>query len=291
MQTKAPLSIPRSFEVIILSSSVKGVGRIIPTDVWEFVSERWLSIPRGWALSPSPESIFTNIRQLAEINNNDNIKNICFWQLEDPELFVKKYTKLNSFFMMKDTKLRWQNHMCTTIPRKKSRNGDTLGPVELIVWPEQGNQGDWREQDDQGEVSIIIFGMSKSSGFQKYSICWVFQALCLCLCLPISRKKWSWLGPSGGMGWVKTPFTWQGRSFLLYSNSLLIRLRFSRSWKIYLLKMSSVRKHWVTRPKNFIETDTETFFRDQNFQDRDRDLFSRPNIFETFAKNKSKMAA
>ena len=66
---------------------------------------------------------------------------------------------------------------------EKSRNGDTLGPVKLIVWPEQGNQGDWREQDDQGEVSIIIFGMSKSSGFQKYSICWVFQALCLCLCL------------------------------------------------------------------------------------------------------------
>ena len=39
--------------------------------------------------------------------------------------------------------------------------------------------------------------------------------------------------------------------------------------------------HWVTRPKNFIETDTETFFRDQNFRDRDRDFFSRPNIFET----------
>ena len=54
---------------------------------------------------------------------------------------------------------------------KKSRNSDTLSPVELIVWPEQGNQGDQREQDDQGEVSIIIFGMSKSSGFQKYSIC------------------------------------------------------------------------------------------------------------------------
>ena len=30
---------------------------------------------------------------------------------------------------------------------KKSRNGDTLGPVELIIWPEQGNQGDWWEQD------------------------------------------------------------------------------------------------------------------------------------------------
>ena len=25
--------------------------------------------------------------------------------------------------------------------------------------------------------------MIKSSGFQKYSICWFFQALCLCLCL------------------------------------------------------------------------------------------------------------
>ena len=72
---------------------------------------------------------------------------------------------------------------------KKSRNGDTLGPVELNVWLEQNNQvgqddqGDRREQDDQGEVSIIIFGMSESSGFQKYSISWVFQALFLCLCL------------------------------------------------------------------------------------------------------------
>ena len=40
---------------------------------------------------------------------------------------------------------------------KKSRNSDTLGPVELIVCPEQGNQGDWLEHDGQGEVSIIIF--------------------------------------------------------------------------------------------------------------------------------------
>ena len=37
--------------------------------------------------------------------------------------------------------------------------------------------------------------------------------------------------------------------------------------------------HWVTTPKNFIETDTETFLWDQNF--RDRDFFSRLNIFET----------
>ena len=28
---------------------------------------------------------------------------------------------------------------------QKSTKGDTLGPVELIGWPEQGNQG---EQDD-----------------------------------------------------------------------------------------------------------------------------------------------
>ena len=63
------------------------------------------------------------------------------------------------------------------------QNGDTLGLVELIVWLEQGNQGDQREQDDQGEVSIIIFGMSESSGFQKYSKCRVFETLCLCFCL------------------------------------------------------------------------------------------------------------
>ena len=50
---------------------------------------------------------------------------------------------------------------------KKHRNGDTLGPLELIVWLEQGDQGDWREQDDQVEVSFIIFGMSKSSVFKN----------------------------------------------------------------------------------------------------------------------------
>ena len=43
----------------------------------------------------------------------------------------------------------------------------------------------------------------------------------------------------------------------------------------------STNYHWVTRPKNFIETDTETFFGDQNFRDRDWDFFLRPNIFET----------
>ena len=40
---------------------------------------------------------------------------------------------------------------------KKSRNVDTLGPVELIVWPKQGNQGDQGDQGDQGEVSIEWF--------------------------------------------------------------------------------------------------------------------------------------
>ena len=60
---------------------------------------------------------------------------------------------------------KWPKN-CVQIDKKgicyqKSRNGDTLGPVELIVWLEQGNQGDWLEHDGQGEVSIILFGMSK----------------------------------------------------------------------------------------------------------------------------------
>ena len=58
-------------------------------------------------------------------------------------------------------------------PNQISWNGDTLGPVELIVWPLL-------------EESIIIFGMSKSSGFKKYSICWVFQALSVSLSLSLS---------------------------------------------------------------------------------------------------------
>ena len=56
-------------------------------------------------------------------------------------------------------------------------NGDALGHVEMIVRLEQCNQ------DDQGEVSIIIIGMSESSGFQKFSKSRVFQTLCLCFCL------------------------------------------------------------------------------------------------------------
>ena len=50
----------------------------------------------------------------------------------------------------------------TNFTRKKSQIIDTLGPIEvqLIVWPGHGNQGDKgdrREQDNQGEASIIIF--------------------------------------------------------------------------------------------------------------------------------------
>ena len=36
----------------------------------------------------------------------------------------------------------WHLYVCN----KKSQNSDTLGPVELVVWTEQSNQGDWREQ-------------------------------------------------------------------------------------------------------------------------------------------------
>ena len=74
-----------------------------------------------------------------------------------------------------DTNSVASKHYPNKLWAQKARNGDTLGPVELIVWPEQVNQGDWRGQDGQGEVSIIIFGMRKSSGFQKYSISWVFR--------------------------------------------------------------------------------------------------------------------
>ena len=57
---------------------------------------------------------------------------------------------------------------------------------------------------------------------------------------------------------------------------------------IHWLHCWSCWHHWVTRPKNSIETDTETFFRDQNFWDRDRDFFSRPKFLRprpTLSKN------
>ena len=62
----------------------------------------------------------------------------------------------------------FSDHAVSKLNKQKSRNGDTLGHAELIIRPEHCNQGDhfdqgdWREQDDQGEVSIIIFGMSES---------------------------------------------------------------------------------------------------------------------------------
>ena len=87
-----------------------------------------------------------------------------------------------------------KNNTCVYIG-KKSQNGDTPGPVELIVWPEQGSwlpystylyfdfhllllfhlcsmtklkehsreicqeqgyQSDWHEQDDQGQVFLCL---------------------------------------------------------------------------------------------------------------------------------------
>ena len=91
-------------------------------------------------------------------------------------------------------------------------NGDTLGHVELIVWLEQCYQGDQREQDDQGEVSIIIFRMSESSGFQKMlhllavSGIWsVSLSLSSSLSLSLFLYLCSTyrLGPPGRMGRVK----------------------------------------------------------------------------------------
>ena len=48
----------------------------------------------------------------------------------------------------------------------------------MELWPEQGNQGDRREQDDQGKVSVIIFKMSHQDfkkgayvGFFRHFVC------------------------------------------------------------------------------------------------------------------------
>ena len=57
--------------------------------------------------------------------------------------------------------MNYMEIMSLKVNRENSRNGDTLGPVELIVWKEQSNQSDRREQYDQDEVSIIMFGMSE----------------------------------------------------------------------------------------------------------------------------------
>ena len=60
--------------------------------------------------------------------------------------------------------MNYMEIMSLKFNREISRNGDTLGPVELIVWKEQSNQSDQsdrREQYDQDEVSIIMFGMSE----------------------------------------------------------------------------------------------------------------------------------
>ena len=91
-------------------------------------------------------------------------RNPALWQSEKDSRYLfrshmshKKFTKLYCGCIPSFA----DNFHHTSV--KKSQNGDTLGPVELIVWLEQGNQGDWCEQDDQGEVFIIIFGMSTVS--------------------------------------------------------------------------------------------------------------------------------
>ena len=64
---------------------------------------------------------------------------------------------------------------------------------------------------------------------------------------------------------------------------------FSRELSVFtptIYKLTPV--HWVTRPKNFIETDTETFFRDQIFSRPILRLFLRLNLFETETETFSK---
>ena len=61
----------------------------------------------------------------------------CFWEGVNNKSLgkLKKYSE----------KFQSGPDRCAT---QKSRNGDTLGPVELNVGLEQGNQGARREQDD-----------------------------------------------------------------------------------------------------------------------------------------------
>ena len=80
---------------------------------------------------------------------------------------------------------------------------------------------------------------------------------------------WVWYGLYAFIYWKKWIFGRADMKFVI-----------SFTWPDFRAK-NFTYQHWVTRPKNFIETDTETFFQDQNFWDRYRDFFSTPNIFET----------
>ena len=76
-----PFMIWCEINIIIISGQTEE-REIIPMEVWE--STRWLSFPSQWDIWPSAKINIHNIRQLAEINNNDNIEDICRWQLLRP---------------------------------------------------------------------------------------------------------------------------------------------------------------------------------------------------------------
>ena len=84
----------------------------------------------------------------------------------------------------------------------------------------------------------------------------------------------------------KSSLSWRACDWTWYFSLLILKKPFdsisSSSTSIDILKLNQLHKqHWVTRPKKFIETDTETFFETKIFETdtetcfRDQ-MFSRP---------------
>ena len=55
--------------------------------------------------------------------------------------------------------------------KKKSQNGDTLGPVELIVWPEQVNQGDQGDRHEHDKGHSCRIGIMCPLGTSEFYNC------------------------------------------------------------------------------------------------------------------------
>ena len=71
---------------------------------------------------------------------------------------------------------RWYTRPCRTNRVTRATRATRLTRVTRVTRVSKALTG-WPS------YHILIFGMSESSGFQKYSTCWLFQVFCLCLCL------------------------------------------------------------------------------------------------------------
>ena len=98
-------------------------------------------------------------------------------------IFCKFTTSLGRFyihicmssFTLKIPK-RWYTRPCRTNRVTRATRATRLTRVTRVTRVSKALTG-WPS------YHILIFGMSESSGFQKYSTCWLFQVFCLCLCL------------------------------------------------------------------------------------------------------------